>query len=113
MNSGACGGEPRGFARGPGDGIRSAEFGRLIRRLFLTRLAMGLPLARLRGFGGWREANPLIFGGSTPVGLHYTGVAEVACSAVILGGGCAGSVSLSRSSSSVSSGSGCWFVRCR
>ena len=64
-------------------------------------------LAELRGFGGLGTVKWLIFMRRPCKGLHYTGCAVAAWAAVILGGGCAGNSRLSRSSKSVSSGSGC------
>jgi len=69
--------------------------------------AMAAALAALSGFAGYELVKSLILHRVTPKGLHYTGLFTVICAAVILGGGCSGSVSFKHSSKSLSSGSGC------
>ena len=103
---------PSGFQRTRGHSgkpnaqweIRNQATRRTLRFDVVTGPVRRLPeLSRLGGFG---EFNALRTLWPFPVGLHYSGVAAAACAAVILGGGWAGRSSLSRSSSSVSSGSG-------
>ena len=63
-------------------------------------------LAELRGLAGFEEPKCLKLLAPVAESLHYKEVGEGSWSAVILGGGCCGSSSLSFSSSSLSSGSG-------
>src|SRR5271166_3400912 len=64
-------------------------------------------LAELRRFGHTEIINALKMLTPDPKGRHYTERDAAAWAAVILGGGWSGNWSLRRSSSSVSSGSGC------
>ena len=63
-------------------------------------------LAEVGRFGQVDMINTLKTLRPDPKGRHYSAVAAAASAAVILGGGWSGSSSLSRSSSSISSGSG-------
>jgi|GEM_PF-7047521 len=68
-----------------------------------ARLGHASPTSRIRGVA---EGKALIVQGPTPGGLHYREVAVAAWATVIFGGGWAGNVSPSCSSSSFRSGSG-------
>src|SRR5688500_9526277 len=87
--------------------------------LFRARAAGAAPpliqlrLTELRLFGGSEGVKPLEYRDRGPEGRHYIGCAEGVSVAAILGGGWAGSSSLSVSSSNLRSGSGSvWRVSC-
>src|SRR5262245_50237981 len=81
----------------------AAERFRSRSRFFASRRAA---LTELRGLAGFEEPKCLKLLAPVAESLHYKEVGEGSWSAVILGGGCCGSSSLSFSSSSLSSGSG-------